>query len=512
MNILKIEIMANKIFCFLVSFVMAMFFSACNIYNDTPDFTQPIVELTVDNIVDGGVTIGPAKEYEQDSEVIYKLTVTSPKKLLSFSVSSSADAFSPLSKVIQTVPANAINSAGDFTQSLNEVTIYYSFHISPLIPAKTNETLTFTVHDESFNAGFVNHSHMVIKSGSSNGKPLRYIDMTYFLKAYALGLSHHEYILWEGEGGLRQDRNAMRNRGPFFSFKYYLDIMYGVDAVRKAEDIDLAGYRTRYAGTNPVLNNDRFYICSPTDTLLLFSSYEGFLYSEVYLQSGADGDKLNITRGGVTRTVVFRNNRTDTAQDFVDNYAADYADVGLRIIREGERIRFWHARPNSVMFETEEKLERISGSLAAYELSNQQRLKQNIMKRTALEMQKRMRAEGKQLKEVKFMRLDNLTDPAKRVSTADFEGMTHDNEFDEKLKDVWTNGDIRIELVNSNSSGNYFYDAVIGFVINNGSGGRGLIRATPRRIVDLSGTTVDPVPAPLESSNIFYGEIKYSLP
>ena len=134
------------------------------------------------------------------------------------------------------------------------------------------------------------------------------------------------------------------------------------------------------------------------------------------------------------------------------------------------------------------------------------------MKRAAWEMQKKMRAEGKKLREVRFLRLDNLTDPAKRVTALHFEQLTHDNEFGELLKDVWSTGNIRIELVNSNSSGSYAYDAVYGFVIDEGRGGWGLIRATPRRIRDLSGTSIDPVPAPLESDGNFYGEIKYTRP
>jgi len=502
----------KKVFDLLVIFALAGFFSGCNKYNDVPDFAQPIVELSVDKTsetVDGvTINIGPDKEYEQDSKVVYKLTVTSPKNLASFSVSSTADAFSQLSKVIQTVPANAINDLGEFTQSLKEVTIYYSFHISPLIPIKTKETLTFTVHDDSNNAGFINQTHVVIKKGSTNGKLLKYINMTYANKQNALGIGTQDNVFWDLEGGIRFDRQINNMRGPFFSLKYAQDLSFGIDAVSMAEDIDLVGYRTRFAGTDPVLNNAKYFLCAPIDTIMLYTAYKDAIPSDVYL-NGTSGT-LQITFGGLTRIATFRTNVNTTAADFVTAYKADFANIGITLANTSQRIQFKYSRPCTIFFPAE--LKNLTGDLSGSENANRDWLKINVMKKTVNEMLKKMRSQGKELKTVKFLRLDNLKDPAKVFTAADFYGLTHDNEFDTILRDVWTTGTVRIELINSDNNATFNYDQVIGFVIDGGSGGRGLLHVTPQRVVDISGNIVDPVPAPATGNMTLNGEIKFSEP
>src|SRR5688572_24938359 len=106
--------------------------SSCQKIEAVPDVSQPTVRLEVDkgstSIGNQTVTIGPEKDYEQDSKVYYKLTVSSSKPLTKLIVNSTSVNVSPLSQVVSSEPANVIDANGNFTQNVNEVVVLYAYH------------------------------------------------------------------------------------------------------------------------------------------------------------------------------------------------------------------------------------------------------------------------------------------------------------------------------------------------------------------------------------------------
>ena len=83
-------------FAFLLPWLLV--FNSCSKIEPLPDVAQPIVQSYSENetivVGDTTITIGALKDYEQDSEVIFKLTVTSKTKLSKFFVTTTSDAVS----------------------------------------------------------------------------------------------------------------------------------------------------------------------------------------------------------------------------------------------------------------------------------------------------------------------------------------------------------------------------------------------------------------------------------
>lgn len=67
----------------------------------------------------------------------------------------------------------------------------------------------------------------------------------------------------------------MKNRGPFYSIDSRNDIAFSKDAIALADKVDFVGYKTKAAGTGPVLANGQFYLVSPSDTVILTSRFTG---------------------------------------------------------------------------------------------------------------------------------------------------------------------------------------------------------------------------------------------
>ncbi|HUS03749.1 MAG TPA: hypothetical protein VMY77_18545, partial [Chitinophagaceae bacterium] len=252
-------------------------FNSCQKIEAVPDVAQPVVRLEVDKgsttIGNQTVTIGPEKDYEQDSKVYYKLTVSSSKPLTKLIVSSTSLNASPLSKVVSSEPANVIDANGNFTQNVKEAVILYAYHIDPSVTPLSTVTVSFTFQNEQNYVGLSSHTFSVIKKGSTNGKLLSKIEM--------------QFSVYNREGIGTQDNldlasgvklvagEVMKNRGPFYSIESRNDIAITSDAIALADKIDIVGYKTKAAGTNPVLTNGQFYLVSPSDTIILTSRFTG---------------------------------------------------------------------------------------------------------------------------------------------------------------------------------------------------------------------------------------------
>ncbi len=470
-----------------------LLFSGCQQEVVAPDFSQPIVDRYVDKgtVTVGSevITTGPLKDYESDSEVVYKLVVTSKKPLSAFTVSSNTDAVSQLSRVLKTEPDGVIDPKGNFTKEVNSVVIYYAYHIHPLVAALTQITLTFNLLNNSNYATSVYHTFSVIKKGSTDGKLLNVIDFRY-TNATSRGIGEQERILDESEG-TRPEAEA-NNSGPLFSFKYKFGLTNDLDAISLADDIDLVGYRTWYAGTDPVLATSNFYVVSPSDTVVLTSAYAGATAASIQFY-GTSGT-ATVSLAGINCLATFRSNLNTTASDFVTAYKTVFANAGLTLSASSAKLT-WIATKRSVGFEPV-KVTMLTGSLDGLNDVTKTLRKNVIMRNTIRQMSKKLKSQGKDLRVVYFKRLDNIVG-TNRVTPADFDILTHDNEFDTLLAGIQAGGQTKTDVMN--------LDQVYGFVMSDGK--RGLFR-TQGTTVYLDGVNVA-VPLPNASNWNLYGMIKY---
>ncbi|MEI6678319.1 MAG: hypothetical protein WCL21_06910 [Mariniphaga sp.] len=485
--------MAKKILYSVAILMGLLLFNGCKQEVVVPDFSQPIVDRYVDkgSEATGGdiITTGPLKDYESDSEVVYKIVVSSKKPLSKFSVVTNTDAISQLSRVVKTIPDGVIDPKGNFTKSLNEVVIFYAFHIHPLVAPLSQVTLTFNVLNSNNYATSVYHTFTVIKKGSTDGKLLNVIDFRY-TNIISRGIGEQERILDESEG-MRPEAEA-NNSGPLFSFKYKFGFTNDLDGISMADDIDLIGYRAWVAGTSPVLVASNFYLCSPSDSVVLMTAYAGATAASIQL-TGLSGT-ANVSLAGITSLATFRTNTTTTASDFVTANKTAYANIGLTLSASGARLT-WIATKPSVGFE-QVKVTPLTTNLDGLNAVDKTIRKNLIMRYTVRAMAQKLKSAGKSIRVVNFKRLDNIVG-TNRVTPADFDILTHDNEFDILLAGIQAGGLIRTDALN--------LDQVYGFVMSDGK--RGLFR-TQGTVVFVDGVNVA-VPLPNAGSWNLYGVIKY---
>ncbi|MCL4483467.1 MAG: pilin [Bacteroidetes bacterium] len=491
--------MIKKIINLVAILMGILILNGCEKIGKELDSSQPVIYKYVekDTIMVGGDTVitGPLKDYESDSEVVYKLTVTSGKPLSKFTVSSSSDAVSMLSRIVKTEPAEAIDTNGNFTKNLNKVVIYYAYHIHPLVTPLSQVTVTFTLWDISNNASSDYAIFSVIKQGSTNGKLLNVINLPFaYYGSKGIGT---QYALLLPDQGISQEWSNWYVSGPFFSFKHMVGINHVPEAIEHADDIDFAGYLTRYAGTNPVLVNNKFYLASPSDSVLLTTTYAGAVAASLQL-NGSSGT-ANITLAGITKLATFAANITTTAAIFVTANSAAFKAAGLTLTQSAGKLT-WTATKPGAGFEPV-KITTVTGNLNGVNDVNLILRKNLIMRTTIREMAKKQLANGKQLRVVYFKRLDNIKGP-NQVTPAGFDMLTHDNELDILLAGIVAEGNIR--------TGPMDLDQVYGFVMSDGK--RGLLRVSPRTVI-LDGAVVVPVQVPEApyAGNLFC-IIKYQNP
>ena len=108
-----------------------------------------------------------------------------------------------------------------------------------------------------------------------------------------------------------------------------------------------------------------------------------------------------------------------------------------------------------------------------YEGAGAKTVKDELLKETLLEMSTKIDQEGKNPVKGYFMRLDTITGE-RQVSPEYFDGLTHDNEFDELLEGIKEAG--------HTFAGPVRLEEVYGFVLEDGR--RGLLRTSPRLITN----------------------------
>jgi hypothetical protein len=252
-------------------------FDSCQKIESAPKVSQPSVKLSVDKtaiqVGNQNITTGPEKDYEQGSDVIYQLTVTSSNPLSKLIVKTTSDKVSSLSGVLKTEPENAIDASGNFTAKVKNIVVYYTYHIDSIVNPLSNVTVTFTFQNEKNYVSSVSHTFTVIKKGSTNGKPLEEIEMEFsFYNKDGIGTQDNLDLA----SGIKLITGELRkNKGPFYSIDIRDDIEVSSDAIGLADKIDFVGYKTKSAGTSPVLVNGQFYLVSPSDTTVLTSTYTG---------------------------------------------------------------------------------------------------------------------------------------------------------------------------------------------------------------------------------------------
>lgn len=484
--------MIKQLLNLIIIMALISVFGGCAKISNVPDVSQPIIRQNVQNsvvVVDGTtIHIGPAKAYEQGSEVVYQLTVSSKQPLTKFSVTSTSDNVSLASKIIKTVPANAIDSLGNFKSNITDVVVYYSYIIDPAVAPLQVATVTFTFQNSSNYVGTSSNTFSTIKQGSTNGKPLTTLDMSGIAKSVGIGTQNNIDIL----SGIKiSSGDFYPRKGAFFSLSLGLDLPFTSDAIANPDKIDLIGYFTKYAGTNPVLSNSNFYLVSPSDTVVLTSTYAGAVATTIGL-IGNSGT-ANITVAGVTKTATYVTSTTQTATNFVTANSAAYAAVGLTLTSSAANLIFTAKNP-SVGFGNG-VITNVSGTLDGSEARD---AKNDLLAATIRTMAAKLLAAGKTLHKVYFQRLDNLPSGPNQVTPAYFDLLTYDNEFNTLLSGV--------VAANHTNIGPIGLNQVYGFVMDDGR--RGLIRTSPTLLPNSSGVNTS-IDAPTASNQVLWGTIKY---
>lgn len=487
-----------------IAFLMpwALIFNSCTKIEPLPKVDQPTINhySEKDTIVVGDTTIitGAPKDYEQGSDVVFRLTVKSNSNLKKFSVTTTSDAVSNLSKTLRTEPPDAIDISGNFIKNLNNVVVYYEYHIDDLVPPLSVPVVSFNFQNQMDYTSISYTKFTVIKKGSTNGKRLTIIDLPW-ANRFKSGIGCQvglDFMI-----GYRSNTGLIAIRGPFFSLAQKADMWQSSSSITDAENVDLVGYIFRAPSLSnpeifynnpgpPVTAGPFFYLVSPSDTTLLGYKYAGAEIARITLAGTATtGNQVKITVNGVTGTATYATSTTVTATNFVNTYKTAYAAVGIKLQNTGfgtspsasatlqfialnDNVGF--DKPTTVIsvgtggMYGNDQLTAIppNGVYGGFTWTN---LACNInMRQTVRKMAANLASKGKKLRVAYYKRLDNSTDHD-QLSVADFATITHDNEFDKYLGPTLAAAKTYGGPVDLNQ--------VWGFVLDDGR--RGLIRTSP---------------------------------
>lgn len=452
--------------------------SACKKTESVSVSLQPQVfkYAAKDTIVVDGVAIqtGAIKDYEQGSDVVYQLTVTSQLPLTKFIVTTNTDVFSLLSHVIKTIPENVIDADGNFKPGNKKVVVYYAYRIDDVILPLTNVNPIFNFQNESSYVGQTYDNFQVIKKGSTNGRLLNIANLSW-LKQDQYGIGNQETFDILSNG--RPDNNVRYayKRGTFYSLDLRTDVGLLADAISNADKFDFAGYFPKAASTDPkspMLANN-YYLVSPSDTTVLGYSYIGSRQAGLTLlgNSGAG----NITVAGITKPVTYVTNTTVAATNFVNANKAEFAAKGLVLSSTANNI-LWTASVKGA-YSDPAVFTNLTGTLMANQYWAAGEGGSTFRKVLDLRLGIRQMGQvlafsGKILKTTYFRRLDNVAGPNK-ITVADFDLLTHDNEFNTFLAGI--------KEEKNTVAGPMSWDQVYGFVTSDGK--RGLIRTLPKSVI-----------------------------
>ena len=475
--------MKNKIFSFVILLVTLLFCS-CQKASELPVLSQPqVFQSTTKDTVDSkgsAVIIGPLKDYEQGSDVVYQLKVSSALPLTKFSVSTTSDVFSHASHIIKTEPENAIDASGNFAPGIKEVVIYYAYRIDDSILPLTNVTTAFALQNESNYVGSTSDNFMVIKKGSTNGKLLTVQELSY-LRPDRNGIGTQETFAFIVGNKAEFNSRAQYKRGPFYSLEQNRDLgTIANEAVLNADKFNFVGYFPRTKGTNPVLNASQFYLVSPSDTAVLANAFVGARQGGLSLLGNSGTGRIEFA--GLTKLVTYSSNANTTVANFVNANKADYAAKGFTLTGNAANLYWTTAIKGAQASQAE--FTNLTGTLqvnpyyAAGEGGTTFR-KAIDLRLGIQEMARKLKRENRTFKTTYFKRLDNLTGAGK-LSAAEFDVLTHDNELDGLLEGI-------VEGKNT-IAGQMSWDEVYGFVSSDGT--RGLIRTLPKSYLSSAGVVV----------------------
>ena len=174
----------KKIINIQLIILFALFCYSCNdsIYRP-PVRIIPAVKCSVEPEAylgtDTAFMVGAEKMMEIMSNVIFKIEVHSAVDLNLFSLTSSADAIDPQSKVLRTIPADALDESGNFIKPLKDVVIYYNYYIQPTDIPGRSLSLTFSAQDKDYGEKAVTNTITPLRAGSSTGNPLTIVGSTF---------------------------------------------------------------------------------------------------------------------------------------------------------------------------------------------------------------------------------------------------------------------------------------------------------------------------------------------
>lgn len=513
--------MKKGLYYLLIILIGATLFS-CQKSNVSTKITKPLVTFTVDKgtATVGGqqITLGPTKDYEQGSDVVYVFNVTTDLPLTKFFVNSTSDVVSLQSKVLRTEPDGLCDSAGNFKQGVKNAKIYYSYHIDPGVAAGSAVTLSFNFQNEGGYVGTVTHSFSTIKIGSTSGKKLQIFDCSWTTR-YTLSIGTQDYYNIAGGSRPEQGVRLQQHQPPFVSFDLGATLGWlPADVLANADKIDMTGFRARYASTNPSVAITQFYLASPSYIELLGHMYVGCQYLNVNIL-GTSGT-ATVNAGGLTLPLTFTTNTTTTATNFVNANKAAYALRGLTLTSSGSLLIWTIAATPAPDPATSAPraapavgasgtaigvpydpvtVTNLTGDLAGNPQPQQSNnflseLHNRQFRDILIAMDAKIKAAGGPgSRVVHFKRLDNITGPS-QVTVANFGSITYDNEFPTILAGIETTGKLYTDALGFNQ--------VWGFVMSDGR--KGLICTS-------NNTSLNPLTGGTDAVEPFNGGNNYLL-
>jgi hypothetical protein len=227
----------------LVFIVVSLLIFSCKKQEGLPEVTFPTVSYSVNNetiqVNNTSIVVGPSKIYEQDSYVVYKLTLGAEKSLKQLRAEVSADYIALDSKVIASEPAGVCTEVGDFTSNVKQAVVYYQLHIHPLVKPQSKITVTFSVLDNKSYQMKQPHTFTVVKKGSSAGKAFR----TFYMLTGTQESLRLEVPTVTGGSPIVFNADNLSNVGQYFSLDIRTSFSQPSDALRNSDKIDWIGYK-----------------------------------------------------------------------------------------------------------------------------------------------------------------------------------------------------------------------------------------------------------------------------
>lgn len=252
-NIFNIKLMKNLLYSAILFFLITGFLS-CKKEDSRPEtLLKPVITFSVDPSQDvigtDTIAVGPVKSFEQGSKVVYKITIHSDEDLTKFAVTTSSLSKSLKSGIVKTEPQVTIDSLGNITTPVNDLTVYYAYYILETDVAGMPITLTFDALNTKNAESIKTHVFSPIKLGSTTGSPFNVWNVT-------IG----EETCFDVPPGTAN--NSLTNIfPPLVALDKRATYFFSLDVLPNLGDVDFIGYHTG------VGNAGNYILISPNDIL-----------------------------------------------------------------------------------------------------------------------------------------------------------------------------------------------------------------------------------------------------